>query len=146
MVNLDYLFNSDAVKKIFFDRNYFSDKKLSFSIIENGMILPHKLNIPGIKNGGGIVDGNGEYIKSSFWHYGFGQAYIPPANQFYTVPKQSSIWVSFFMCGDMLLRIIFAVCGFCKATTSRNLLKIARWFISHGKESLLRGNEILHAC
>ena len=69
MVNLDYLYNPDAAKK-FFDKNYFVDRKLGFKIIEHGMILPHKKTIEGQpKNSwgfGGIVDGDGNYVKSSF--------------------------------------------------------------------------------
>lgn len=80
MTNLDYLYNPNAAKK-FFDKNYFIDKPLSFSVIENGTILPHKsVIIPGKKHFGlgGIVDGNGKYIKGSSLHYGVGGAYTPP--------------------------------------------------------------------
>ena len=44
MVNLDYLYNPAAAKK-YFDKNYFIDKKLGFSVIENGMILPYKKTV-----------------------------------------------------------------------------------------------------
>ena len=80
VTNLDYLYNPNAAKK-FFDKNYFIDKPLSFSVIENGTILPHKsVIIPGKKHFGlgGIVDGNGKYIKGSSLHYGVGGAYTPP--------------------------------------------------------------------
>ena len=73
MVNFDYLYNPAAAKENgYFDKNYFVDKKLAFRTIENGMILPHT------SKGGGIVDGNGEFIKESFIHMGNGKAYTPP--------------------------------------------------------------------
>ena len=129
MINFDYIYNPNAAKP-FFDINYFVDKKLGFSIIENGMILPHKRNIPeiGNRNGGGIVDSNGEYIKSSFWHYGLGRDYTPPPprNQFNVAQKLLFISECFFMFGDILLRIIFVVCGFCKAKFLKMNSRIVR--------------------
>ena len=68
MVNLDYLYNLEAMKWRF-DKNYFVDKKLGFQVIEHGTILPHK---DFMENGkythgkGGIIDNKGEYIKESF--------------------------------------------------------------------------------
>lgn len=87
MVNLDYLYNPEAAKRIF-SRNYFRDKKLSFNIIENGIMLPHKriTDTDDIKRriwgAGGIVDGNGEFVKNSFVVNGIGELYTPPPNQF----------------------------------------------------------------
>lgn len=83
MVNLDHMYNPEAAKLVF-NRNYFVDKKLGFQVIEYGTILPHKKSFNGkvAKNGkdyGGIVDGNGEFINSSFLRYGWGgQAYTSP--------------------------------------------------------------------
>lgn len=61
-------------------KNHFVNKKLSFSIIENGMILPHKRGIPGHEfwGGAGIVNSKGEYISNSFIHAGWGTLYTPP--------------------------------------------------------------------
>ena len=77
MTNLDYLYNPDAVKDKF-DRNYFVDKKLGFSVIERGTVLPHKVN-PGKFNWGkgGIVDSKNNYIKDSFVNNAAGAAYTP---------------------------------------------------------------------
>ena len=81
MVNLDYLYNPDAAKKAL-NRNYFSDKKLGFQVIENGTILPYKDVIVDGKRRvwgyGGIVDSNGEYIKSSHVRGDLGASYTPP--------------------------------------------------------------------
>ena len=79
MVNLDYLYNPDAAKNAF-SRNFFIDKKLSFSVIENGLILPHRDTSPGGLIGalGGIVDGNGDYVNSSFVKFSkTNRAYLP---------------------------------------------------------------------
>ena len=83
MTNLDYLYNP-KVAKTAFEQNYFIDKKLGFSVIENGMILPYKrkvMNKPtNLWGAGGIVDGEGNYIKSSFVsQYLICQAYTPPS-------------------------------------------------------------------
>ena len=112
MVNLDYLYNPAAAKEIF-AKNFFVDRKSGFSVIENGTVLPHKSDIPGqgIWGGGGIVDGNGEYISNSFVHYGWGTAYTPHPMQFNVVLKLLFIWDSFFPCGDMYLPITFAASG-----------------------------------
>lgn len=87
MINLDYLYNPDAAKP-YFNKNYFIDKKLGFQVIENGTILPHK-RITDTDNvrrriwgAGGIVDGNGEFVKNSFVVNGIGELYTPPPNQF----------------------------------------------------------------
>ena len=94
MVNIDYLYNPDAVKKAV-EVDYFIDKKLGFSVIENGMILPHRrvfAKEPGRRcwGAGGIVDGNGEFLKSSFAIDALGEAYTPPPPlKFNIVPKLS---------------------------------------------------------
>ena len=80
MVNIDYLYNPDAARKSF-EKNYFLDKELSFRVIENGTILPHKsVVIPGKWNFGlgGIVDSKGAYIADSSLHHRTGGAYTPP--------------------------------------------------------------------
>ena len=81
MVNLDYLYNPAAAKKNF-GKKHFADKKLGFRVIENGMILPYKKTIDGKtdKTGwgfGGIVDSEGEFIKSSHVFSGAGKYYKP---------------------------------------------------------------------
>lgn len=82
MVNLEYLYNPDAAKGVF-SKNYFSDKKLGFSIIENGTILPYKRKIDGKTTPnswgyGGIVDKEGTFIKSSHVNSEAGSFYTPP--------------------------------------------------------------------
>ena len=81
MINLDYLYNSDAAR-LPLERNYFLDKKLGFQVIEHGTVLPQRDNIINGKwthGKGGIVDSNGEYIKESFAIPGLGLgAYTPP--------------------------------------------------------------------
>lgn len=81
MTNIDYLYNPAAAKP-HFEKNYFSNKKLGFRIIENGMILSHNYTGDDGKRGGlgygGIVDSNGEWLKESFIHYGTGGKYTPP--------------------------------------------------------------------
>ena len=79
-MNLDYLYNPDYAKK-YFGKDHFAFKTLGFRVIENGMILPHtntgddgKWTWLGV---GGIVDGNGDYVKESFIHHGVGGAYTP---------------------------------------------------------------------
>ena len=80
MVNLDYLYNPNAVKDIF-DENYFVNKKLGFQIIENGMILPHrKIKVKGEWSwgvGGCIVDSTGKFIPTTSAKTEVGEAYIP---------------------------------------------------------------------
>ena len=78
MTNLNGLCNPDAAQKIF-NRNYFSDKKLGFEVIEGGTILPHKVN-PGKFNWGkgGIVDASGEYVSNTFIVNTNSPAYAPP--------------------------------------------------------------------
>lgn len=79
MVNLNYLYNPIA-RKAQFEKNCFADKKLGFSVIENGAILPHKQGIPGREfwGGAGIVDSKGKYISNSYIHAGWGISYTPP--------------------------------------------------------------------
>ena len=105
MVNLDYLYNPEGAKK-FFNKNYFLDKKLGFQVIENGTILPYKHFIDGKTTAdwwgyGGIIDGNGEYIKNSHVLYGAGGIYYPPPNQFNAVLKPSFISECFTPLGGM---------------------------------------------
>lgn len=72
MTNLNYLYNSADAKKLF-GKNYFIDKTSGFTTVKHGMILPTKDN----RALGGIVDGDGQYIKNSFLHYGLGKPYTP---------------------------------------------------------------------
>lgn len=84
MINLDYLYNPNAAKGLI-DKNYFIDKKLGFQVIEHGMILPPTVLLQNNVRksfAGGVVDGNGEYIKESSIHYGIGAKYTPPRISF----------------------------------------------------------------
>lgn len=88
MVNLDYLYNPDAVKNGF-NKNYFVDKKLGFQVIEHGMILPHK-KIPDAKEPrirvwglGGVFDSKGEFIRNTHVNI----AATEPMQQDYTPPQ-----------------------------------------------------------
>ena len=81
MTNLDYLYNPDAVKDKF-DKNYFVDKKLGFSVIERGTVLPHKTISDTdpkrqVWGAGGIVDSQGEYIKGTHVAFHVGEPYTP---------------------------------------------------------------------
>lgn len=81
MVNIDYLYNPDAVKDSF-NKNYFLDKKLGFQVIEHGTILPYQRIIDGKSTTdgwgyGGIVDNEGKFVKSSHVVYGVGSYYTP---------------------------------------------------------------------
>ena len=128
MVNLDYLYNPDAAKKIL-SENHFVEKNLSFRVIENGMILPRKTRnddgtLISVVGRGGIIDSNGQFIKSSFVNYVTGGAYTPPKNQFYIALKPS--FISWFLAtfGVIAYLIIFAACGFSIAMSSKINLKI----------------------
>lgn len=106
MVNIEYLYNPDSVRKRF-EKNYFIDKKLGFRVIENGTILPYRKTINGKTNDdgwgfGGIVDDKGEFIQGSHVHYGINGAYTPPPHKILdTAPKLLSISVCFTVLGDM---------------------------------------------
>lgn len=78
LVSYDGLYN----KNFFGDKlnkNHFSDKKLSFTVIENGIITPFNYFIVDNKKVGfgGIIDAEGKFISRSFIHEGVGDA-IPP--------------------------------------------------------------------
>ena len=79
MTNIDYLYNRDTVKDTF-DQNYFAYKNLGFRIIERGMIVPY-VNIGDddkrVWEFGGVVDGNGKFIKSSVGKFGAETVYTP---------------------------------------------------------------------
>lgn len=111
MVNLDYLYNPEAVKSRF-NKNYFLDKKLSFQIIENGMILPHKKSDVSWFGLGGIIDGNGKFIKNSTVWQRDDKSYTPPQNQFNIALKLSFTLTFFFLYGDIVLPITYAASGF----------------------------------
>lgn len=82
MLNLDYLYNpnSNAAKRAR-TKNFLVDKKLGFSVIENGTILPQKTTpLGGLKGAlGGIVNSKGKYIGKSFVKDSFkvSRAYVP---------------------------------------------------------------------
>lgn len=66
MVNIDYLYNPEAVKGIM-NKNYFNDKKLGFQVIDKGIVLPFKPhpNYSRTNALGGIIDNNGTFVKGS---------------------------------------------------------------------------------
>ncbi|MBQ3443268.1 MAG: hypothetical protein IJG33_08490 [Selenomonadaceae bacterium] len=108
MVNIDYLYNPEAVREIIY-KNYFVDKKLGFIVIENGTILPQRYTddngkrIPNFYGVGGIADSQGKFVTSSFINNsGAGGVYIPPPNQFNTARKPLFILLCFIMCGGTL--------------------------------------------
>lgn len=79
MTDYSGLYNEKHYDK-FFNQNHFSEKKLNFRIIENGTILPHKhlvVNGQWTWGFGGIVDSNGNFVKSSFVNSNAGAAYTP---------------------------------------------------------------------
>ena len=99
MVNFNYLYNHEGNER--FNKNYFVDKKLSFSVIENGILLPYREILNDKKKilgAGGIVDNNGEFIKSSSLRYGKGTGYYPPP-RLYTAPKPLYILECFITFG-----------------------------------------------
>ena len=79
MTNIDYLYNLDAAKN-FFDKNRFVDKQLNFRIIKRGTIVPY---VSVVENGrriwefGGVVDGDGRFIKRSVGKFGADDLYTP---------------------------------------------------------------------
>ena len=98
MVNLDYLYNPTAVKKIF-NENYFVDKKLGFQVIEDGMILPHKkTKIKGQWSwgaGGCIVDSAGKFIPTTSAKTEVGKSYTPSQESIMHV-NETVIYLGFF--------------------------------------------------
>ena len=72
MVNYDYLYDLNAFAE---DVNvdHFTNKVLSYQVVENGYILPFK-NIEG-KFGGGVVNSNKEYLQETSLHCGRGCGY-----------------------------------------------------------------------
>ena len=78
MVNYDGLYRKDYFgDKLTF--NHFSTKKLYFKIIENATILPFKyINVNGKGTSfGGLIDGNGAFVKDTLIHEGIGEVYTP---------------------------------------------------------------------
>ena len=79
MTNTDYLYSKDVAQEIF-SKNYFSDNKLHFRIVEHGTILPHKhmyVNGQWTWGFGGIVDSKNNFIKGSFVGEDGGAVYTP---------------------------------------------------------------------
>jgi len=76
MVNYDGLYN----KNFYGDKigqNHLSEQKLSFRILKNATILPHK-SIPNHPTGlGGIVDADGNFLEETFVHHGITETYTP---------------------------------------------------------------------
>ena len=86
MVNYDGLYNKNFFGNKL-NKNHFSDKKLSFTVIENGIITPFNCFIVDNKKAGfgGIIDAEGKFIPRSFIHEGVGDA-IPPKD-FENIPE-----------------------------------------------------------
>lgn len=81
MTNLDYLYNETPGKRRF-TFNYFVDKELGFKVIERGVALPYikRFNFRNSKGHwgfGGLLDSEGNFIKSSFVHSYVGEPYMP---------------------------------------------------------------------
>ena len=97
MVNLDYLYNPEAAKKIL-TRNHFVDKKLGFQVIEHGMIFPHKLYPCKGWNwgGGGVYDENGQFVKDSYESYGAASNYPRPAKEEIQHRSETVIYLNVF--------------------------------------------------
>ena len=77
MTNLDYLYNPPAAAK-HFDRDCFVDKQPGFTVVERGAVVPF---VPIVENSrrilefGGVVDGDGRFIKSSVGRFGADDRY-----------------------------------------------------------------------
>ena len=97
MINLDYLYEPDK-GKLHFARNFFVDKKLGFQVIKHGTIVPCKVQVvDGAKKiFGGIVDNNGEYIKSSSRRYGDTGVYTPPPKQIDKFSPETVVYLGKF--------------------------------------------------
>ncbi len=104
MVNLDYLYNPDAAKHVF-GKNFFVDKKLGFSVIENGTILPYKRTPLGGLIGalGGIVDSSGKYIRRSFVGLFRSDRGYPPPSRINSTPFRNCrlFWISLSCMGAL---------------------------------------------
>jgi hypothetical protein len=73
MVHYGYINDKEYFGKWFNIGNHEKIKELSYTVIEEGICLPHRTTDSG-KCGGGIVDDD-KYIESSSLHFGFGVAY-----------------------------------------------------------------------
>ena len=85
MTNIDYLYNRDAARSAF-DKNYFVYKHLGLRIIERGMIVPYVNISKGdrrVWEFGGVVDGNGKFIKSNVGKFGAETVYTPQCDVAY---------------------------------------------------------------
>ncbi|MBE8953754.1 MAG: hypothetical protein SR1Q7_11525 [Quinella sp. 1Q7] len=107
MTNLNYLYNSSDAQKLF-GKNYFVDKTSGFTTVKHGTILPTKDN----SALGGIVDGDGQYIKNSFLHYGLGKPYTPPTATYNTARKVSFMPDCSIPFGGTVSPTTCGICGF----------------------------------
>lgn len=79
LVNYDGLYNKEFFGNKLKPANHFSEEKLHFRIIENGIVLPFKIiNINGrLVVFGGVIDKEGNFINGTSVHNGIGDAYTP---------------------------------------------------------------------
>ena len=75
MVKCDYLYHPETFMESA-NLNYLIDKKLSFRIIENGVVVPNRY-LQCTKGNGGIFDDRGKYITESYVHHGMQDMYTP---------------------------------------------------------------------
>ena len=97
MINVDYLYNPDA-KKSLLDKDYSSDKKLGFQVIEHGNIFPHKMfPCEGWKyGGGGVFDDQGNFVKDSYENYKAGESYPRPTKEEIYHSNETVIYLDVF--------------------------------------------------
>ena len=97
MVNFDYLYNPEAAKP-FLNKDHFVEKKLSFRVIENGMIFPHKIfPCKGWSwGGGGVYDENGDFVMHSYESYVAGCNYPRPAKEEIQHRSETVIYLNVF--------------------------------------------------
>ncbi len=73
MTNYNYLYDKSSYEK-YININHLSNDKLLWKEIDNATILPFRTFKNG-KIGGGLLDGNGNYIDGTSLHRGFGGKY-----------------------------------------------------------------------
>ena len=95
MVNYDYLYNKEYYGDDL-NKNYISNKKLGCRIISNGIVLPHKQQVPGhdMLGGGGVVDNTGKYIEGTFLHDNPSREYKPASIRY---SNETVIYIGMFV-------------------------------------------------
>ncbi len=111
MTNYEYLYNKEYYHDILY-HDLFVNKELSYSIIENGTILPFKRVEEGNGLGGGIIDDKGNFINSTSLHNEFGTSY-----HFDKVEKSQKLTVIY-------LGMFHSIWGHCLTDNIRRL-----WFL-----------------